>query len=136
MGENKHIEELNAFAKKYIKEIPEEKISKNFTSFVMQAIAKENVVKVIKPKALISKKSWFVVSILLLAILFIPFKETEKSFFTFPKLDFSFLEKLQIPNLLDSITVSNTALYTVFFFGLMLIAQVIFLKHHFNKRFD
>ena len=136
MGENKHIEELDTFAKKYIKEIPKETISKDFTSFVMQAVAKEKVVKTIKPKALISKKVWFIIAGIIMAVVLIPFKESENSLFNSINLNFSFLEKLQFSNMLESISVSNTVLYSVFFFGLMIIAQVIFLKNHFNKRFN
>ena len=136
MGENKHLEELDAFAKKYIKEIPEETISKDFTSFVMQAVTKEKVVKTVKPKALISKKAWVIISVIILAVVLIPFKESEESLFNSINLNFSFLEKIQFSNILESITISNTVLYSVFFFGLMIIAQIIFLKNHFNKRYN
>jgi hypothetical protein len=73
---------------------------------------------------------------LVFAAVFIPFKESEKSVLNLPKVDFSFLNKIQIPNLFDTISISNTVLYAVFLFGLLFIAQVVFLKNHFNKRFD
>ena len=136
MGENKHIEELDAFAKKYIKEIPQEKPSLDFTASIMQTIAKESTSKVFKTTALISKKAWFVIAAFVLAVLFIPFKESEKSLLNFPKVDLSFFDKIQIPNLFESFAVSNTVLYSVFFFGLMIIAQVVFLKNYYNKRFQ
>ena len=43
MGENKYIEELDTFSKKYVKEIQQEKPSLDFTSSIMQNIAKEKV---------------------------------------------------------------------------------------------
>ena len=136
MGENKHIEELDAFANKYVKEIPQEKPSFDFTASIMQTIAKESTSKVFKTSALISKKGWFVVLTVIVAALFVSFKETEQSLFNLPELDLSFFDKIQIPNLFESIAVSNTVLYAVLFFGLMIIAQVVFLKNHFNKRFN
>ena len=136
MGENKHIKELGAFARKYVKEIPQEKTSIDFTASIMQTIAKENTYKSLKFSVLISKKVWFVISALVLVILFVPFKESEKSLLSFSKVDLSFFDKIQIPNLFDSISVSNTVLYAAFFFGIMIIAQVVFLKNHFNKRFE
>jgi hypothetical protein len=101
----------------------------------METITKESASKVFKTTALISKKAWFVISLLVCGALFIPFKESEKSLLNLPKLDFSFLNKIQTPNLFETISISNTVLYAVFLFGLLFIGQVIFLKNHFNKRF-
>lgn len=135
MGENKHIEELDTFAEKYVKEIKQEQPSFDFTASIMETIAKESTAKVFKTTALISKKAWFVISVLLLAAIFIPFKTSNKEFLNLPKVNFSFFDKIQIPNLFESFTVSNTVLYSILFFGLMVIAQVVFLKNHFNKRY-
>ena len=134
MGENKHIEELDAFAKKYVKEIPLEKTSIDFTASIMQTILKENASNVFKTKALITKKGWFLIVSLLLVAIFVPFKQMKETSFTLPEVDFSFLSKFQIPNLFESIAVSNTVLYSVFFFGIMIFAQVVFLKGYFEKR--
>ncbi|WP_159950757.1 hypothetical protein [Polaribacter septentrionalilitoris] len=137
MGENKHIEELDAFAKKYVKEIAQEKPSIDFTASILDKIALEKSQKsVFKTKALISKKSWFAIFTLLLAIVLLSNKYSEKSVLEFPEVDFSFLDKIQIPNLFESLTISNSVLISVFLFGLMFIAQVVFLKKHFDKRFD
>mgnify|MGYP000704683358 FL=1 len=135
MGENKNIKELDAFAKKYVKEIEQEKPSLDFTASLMNKIVLETNSEVFKAKALITKKGWFVIATLLLAVVFIPFKTEEKSLLNLPDVDFSFFDKLQIPNLFESIAVSNTVLYAVFFFGLMIIAQVVFLKNHFDKKY-
>ena len=136
MEENKKNIELDTFAKKYIQEIKEESLSKDFTTSLMSAIVLENSKSVTVSKALISKKAWFVILSIVLAVVLIPFKSQEKPLFTMPELDFSFIEKIQIPNVLESFAVSNTVLYAIFLFGLMLIAQVLFLKNHLNKRFE
>lgn len=136
MGENKNIKEIDAFAKKYIREISQEKPSFDFTTSLMMKITQENRSEVFKTKALISKKGWFIISLLMIAVVFIPFKTSEKSLFNLPKVDFSFFDKIQISNVFESISVSNTVFYAIFFFGLMIFAQVVFLKKHFEKRYN
>ena len=136
MEENKQIKELDAFARKYVQEIKTESPSKDFTASLMNNIVLENAKSVINTKALISKKAWFVIFVSVIAVVLISFKASEKSLITSPKIDFSFLGKFQMPNFLESISVSNTVLYAIFFFGLMFMAQIIFLKNHFNKRFE
>jgi hypothetical protein len=136
MGENKHIKELDAFAKKYIQEIEIESPSKDFTSSLMQTLLAEQKSSVFKTTPLISKKVWVLIFGLIIAAILIPFGSSEKSLVNFPKIDFSFFDKIQMPNLFDSIALSNTVLYSIFFFGLMILVQIIFLKNHFNKRFD
>ncbi|APZ47984.1 hypothetical protein BW723_17510 [Polaribacter reichenbachii] len=135
MGENKHINELDAFAKKYVKEIEQEKPSADFTASLMKNILEGSRSKVFKTKALISKKGWAIISVLVLAIVLISFKSTEKSLFKTPELNFSFLDKIQVPELLSTVSLSKTVLYAIFFLGLMIVAQVVFLKNHFNKKF-
>lgn len=135
MGENKYIKELDAFAKKYVKEIEQQKPSLEFTNSLMDKLVLEKKTSAFKTTELISKKGWFAILLSLIAIIFIPFKSSEESFLNLPKVDFSFFDKFQMPNLFDSISISNIGLYAVFFFGFMLIAQVIFLKKHFENRF-
>lgn len=134
MEENKYIEELDAFAKKYVKEIPQEKPSIDFTAAIMHNIIEESRSSVFTPKALISKKGWFLIIGLLLVAIFVPFKQMKETSIKFPELDFSFLDAVEIPNLFDLISVSNTVLYALFLFGLMVMAQVVFLKGYFEKR--
>ena len=138
MGENKHITELDAFAKKYVNEIQEEVPSIDFTANLMQKIIAENhqFAKNVNSKPLISKKVWYCVAIAVVAVLCIPFKNKEETFLNLPEVDFSFLNKIQFSGLLETLAVSNTVLYAVVFFGIMLFAQVIFLKKYFNKRFN
>lgn len=136
MEENKKNKEIDIFAKKYIQEIKEESPSKDFTTSLMNAIILENSKSVTVSKALISKKAWFVILSIVFALVLIPFKSQKKSLFTIPELDFSFFNKIQVPNILENFSVSSTVLYAVFLFGLMLIAQVFFLKNHLNKRFE
>ena len=134
MGENKHIKELDAFAKKYIKEIPQSKVSDTFTNTLMDKLLVETKTSTIKNTPLISKKVWFLLSVVFTALLFYPFTSSKESSLQLPKFEFSFLDKIQIPNLLESFTITNITLYAFLFFGLMVIIQIGFLKNYFDKR--
>lgn len=134
MGENKHIKELDAFAKKYVKEIKAEKTASDFTSNLMSKINVLEVKTVYKSVPLISKKVWFALVAIFLALLIIPFGATNSGVLNLPKLDFSFLSKFQISGLLEMISISNTVFYTFLFFGIMIFVQIVFLKNHFDKK--
>ena len=134
MEENKHNEELEVFTKKYVKEIPQEKPSMDFTAAIMQNILAENRASVFTPKALITKKGWFLIIGLLLVAIFMPFKQMKETTIALPEINFSFFDKIQIPNLFESFYVSNTVLCALVFFGLMIMVQVVFLKGYFERR--
>lgn len=132
MGENKHVKELDAFAKKYIKDIEPEKPSVDFSSIVMQKINTDAKSSVYHTKALISKKVWFVLGALFVALFFIPFQES--SFINLS--DFSLFDEIQIPNILENLSVSSITFYAILFFGLMLFTQIFYLKRHFENRIN
>jgi len=135
MGENKHIDEIDAFAKKYVKEILTETPSIDFTSNLMKSITQlESVKSKIVYKPLISKKGWFVVFAAVIAVIFIPFKSSEKGWFTLPEMNLSFLEKLNFSGMTQNVTVSNTTFIIALIFGLLLSVQIIYLKGFFEKR--
>jgi hypothetical protein len=137
MGENKHIEEIHAFTKKYVKEIPTETPSLDFTSNLMKKIGElQSVKSAFKYKPLISKKAWFIVFVAIIALVFIPFKSTNESLFTLPEMNFSFLDKLNFSGLLDSITISNTTLYIAIAFSALVFIQIFYLKGHFEKQIN
>lgn len=135
MEENKHLEEFDVFAKKYLKEIEVETPSQNFTASLMKRIEVQKTA-IFNQKSLISKKGWFGVFCVVLMVLFSSNKTSENDILNLPKIDFSFLEENQISQLFHSISVSSTTMYAFFFFGLMILFQVVFLKNHFDKRFQ
>ncbi len=135
MGENKHIKEIDAFAKKYVKEIPTETPSVDFTSNLMKSIAQLAPVKsTLVYKPLISKKGWFVVGLAILAVVLIPFSTNKEEIVTLPKLDFSFLNKLSFSSVFENLAVSNTTFIITIIFGLFLLVQILFLKGFFEKK--
>ncbi|REH52484.1 hypothetical protein C7448_103219 [Tenacibaculum gallaicum] len=136
MGENKDIKELDAFAKKYINEIGEATPSIDFTANIMDAIVQEEQSSIYKVAPLISKKVWFVlVAILAVSILYVA-KVTPSSWLKIPELKMDYLSNIQLPNLFESITVSNLMLCACFFFTIMVFIQIYFLKNHFTRNFN
>ena len=136
MGENKHIKELDNFSKKYIKDIDTEKLSPEFTSELMKKIQVLNVYKVQSFTPLISKKVWFLIGFLLVAILSIPFSSNKESILSVPKLDVTFLNKFQLSNLFESVSISNTTFSIICLFGFMIFIQFIYLKKYFESRIN
>ena len=136
MGENKHIEEIDAFAKKYIKEIPVESPSVNFTANLMKTISQLQTEKTIVYKPLISKKGWFLVISAVIAIIVLTFKNSEEGLFTLPEMNFSFLEKLNFSGAFESVSVSTPTLYLAILFSVLIFIQIFYLKGYFEKQIN
>ncbi len=135
MGENKYIEELDVFTKKYIKEIKEETPSINFTNNLMNILQKENTF-IYKATPLISKKMWVALfSLLLISVLYVS-RGSSLGWLKMPKVNFNFLSKIQMPSIFETITISNTMLYACFFFTIMIFVQIFYLKNHLTKKFE
>lgn len=133
MGENKNIKNLDAFTKKYIKEIEIESPSVNFTANLMDVLLQKENVEVYKATPLISTKIWYLlIGIITASILYVS-KGTSLKPIKIPELNLGFLSEVQMPNLFEGLTVSNTMLYACFFFTLMFFGQVYMLKNHFTK---
>ncbi|PQJ73870.1 hypothetical protein [Polaribacter gangjinensis] len=135
MEEVKNQNELDAFAKKYVKEIELDSPSKDFTSLLMQRIENQKSV-VFSQQELISKKGWFAILTVAILVFFFSSKTSEKSMITIPELDFSFLSKMKFSQTFEFLSLSNITLIALLLFGGMLIFQLLYLKNHFDKRFE
>lgn len=135
MEEVKNQNELDAFAKKYVKEIELESPSKDFTVLLMQRIENQKSV-VFSQQELISKKGWFGIFSIILVVILFSSKTKEKSFLDFPKLDFSFIPSLKINQIFEMLSISNITLIAFLLFGGMLLFQLFYLKNYFDKRFE
>lgn len=133
MEENKN-KQLDAFLKKQIQEIPLDTPSQNFTSNIMDVLNKEAITQ-IQYKPLISKKIWFAVAAVILAVILIPFQKQEGGLLEKVSLDFSFLDKLNF-SVFEGLAVSNTAFYGLLFFAIMISVQVVYLKGYMDKKMD
>ncbi len=138
MGENKHINELDAFAKKHIQEIEVEKPSIDFTSSIMQSILAQSTLKKISYEPLISKKVWFIIIAAIISLFFIPIKAGKRSQEFLEKVDLSFNTNLELPNLLESLSfdVSNSFSYAILLCAVMIIVQIVVLKNYFQNRMN
>ncbi|WP_397447210.1 hypothetical protein [Polaribacter sp. R77954] len=134
MGENKHIKELDVFARKYVKEIPQEQLPIDFTSNLMQKIHLEPKANVFKTQALISKKGWFSIAAFAILTLLLAFNTSRKDNLNIPKINFSFFDLLQDSHILKGFSLSTTTVYAFIFFGLMIAIQFTYLKKYFDKR--
>lgn len=137
MEENKHSKELDAFAKKYMAELLENAPSSNFTANVMKSI--EQLAYAKKPlayKPLISIKGWLLIAIAIAGLLFRSIKSTTSEWFALPKINFSFLEKIQVNHFIDQISISGITLSIVLIFGLMLSIQIFYLNGFYTRKFN
>lgn len=136
MGENKHIEEIHAFTKKYLNEIPTESPSIDFTKNLMDKIAEIQPEKEIVYKPLISKKGWFLVAASIIAIILLPFKNSEEGLFTLPEVNFSFFEKMSFSGIFESVNVSTTTASLLVLFSILFFIQIFYLKGEFERRIN
>lgn len=132
MGENKHITELDTFAKKYVSELKEEEVPVDFTKNVMHSVLQVTPAYDFKTKnPLISKVGWFFIAIIFTSALYVAFKDkTSLGILDLPKLEFSLTESLQI----EAFSISLVTVYAFLFFGLMLFIQIYLLNNYFSKR--
>ncbi len=133
MGENKHIEELDAFAKKYVKDVEQELPTFDFTSSVMNKITEVEISSVYKTTPLISKKVWVLLfSLLTICIVYVSKGKSIFSNWNMPE-KFKISTNFEFPDLFQGITVSNTMLTACFFFTLLIFIQIYLFKNRFEK---
>lgn len=128
---DKHIEKL---VDKTMKKASLESPSFNFTNTVMTQVKalENNTITTYKP--LISKPMWFTILIITLAIVFyivFGMNTAEASWLNF--IDLSILTDNKFSDAMSGFKVSNTVMYGVVLFGIMLFIQVPILKHYFDK---
>lgn len=136
MEKNKQDLKEDIFLKKYLQEIDLESPNSNFTNNIMDTLLQEEKKTVLKNEPLISKKMWFVVYGFIAICVWLLYSDNTTSSIKFPSVDLSFLNKIQIPNLFDNLSISNTLFYAIAFFTAMVFVQIMYLKNHFNKRFE
>ena len=126
---NKHIE---TFVDKVMKSSTLETPSFDFTSKVMLHVSATSTSTVTVYKPLISKTAWVIMLLLTTVIIvYSLFSKDTSTLGLFDKLDFSKVFKL-----FSGVKISQTAMYSLLMFAVMLFIQVPLLKHYFNKRFE
>ncbi|WP_075341326.1 hypothetical protein [Tenacibaculum agarivorans] len=131
MEENKHIEELDAFAKKYITDIEPDTPSIDFTSNLMEAIHETENASVFKPTPLISSKVWIVLFVILItSIIYVSNGESIAKLWQFK---FNYSLNNIVPDFLNTLSISNIMLYACFFFTVLIFVQIYLLKARFEN---
>jgi len=126
---NKHIDQ---FVDKVMKTSKLETPSFNFTAKVMSQITETSRSTVTVYKPLISKTTWVILFLLTVGMVgFSFFNKDTSTLGWFDKFDFSI-----VSNLFSGVKISQTTMYSLLMFGVMLFIQIPLLKHYFNKRFE
>ena len=126
---NKDLEQL---VDKVMKSSTLETPSFDFTSKVMSQVTADSKSSVTVYKPLISKTVWVILLLLTAGLV-------SYSFFSNDSETLGWLDRLdlsEISNLFSGIKISNTVMYSLLMFTLMLFIQIPLLKHYFNKRFQ
>jgi hypothetical protein len=139
MDTDKEIEQLvEKMMKKTFLDTP----SIDFTSNIMSKVLEIKTSKVTVYKPLISKKVWGIIAFAVVALVFYSVfgVETKASGFL-NTIDLSLFTNNKIVNTISSFKtssfqVSKTFGYAFMFLGIMICVQILFLKHHFNRRFE
>lgn len=135
MENHKNQEQLDAFTRKIIKEIPLEGPSKDFTKNIMSAVAKKQSIHT-KFVPLISWKTWGIAAVFILGLFFLPSQKSEDSMLDKIPFEFSFSDLFdKIPSI-EGVTFSNLTVYAFLLFAIMMSIQIFYLKGFFEKRFN
>ncbi|OUR95598.1 hypothetical protein A9Q87_00320 [Flavobacteriales bacterium 34_180_T64] len=131
---NKHID---SFTKKLFKDASMESPSFDFTANIMSQVNALSATNVTVYKPLISKRTWILISIAVLALIayFIFGSQLESSGW-FSTIDFTVVSENKFTEALSGFKMSKTLMYTIVFLGLMVCVQITYLKHNFDKRFE
>ena len=129
MSDNKE-KQLDEWSKKLFATTFLETPSFDFTAQVMKEVGLLSENKSVKYTPLISKKVWFIIGLVFTGLLgfavFSKVLNTESWFST--------RSNIKVTALIPELSVSNTALYAIVLFGIMLLIQLPLLKQYFNNR--
>ena len=136
MNENadKHLDNLS---RKVIGKSAIESPSFDFTATVMSQIKELGKSKATTYVPLISKRVWFVLALATIGIvIYSIFGTSTTDSGLLDKIGMERFSNIEFNNPLDNFNVSQTLVYAVALFALMLCIQIPFLKHYFNKRYE
>ena len=126
---NKHLEK---FVDKTMKSSALETPSFDFTSKVMSQVTSTSRSGVTVYKPLISKTTWGILLVLTVGlVVYSVFSKDTINLTWFDQLDLS-----KVSNIFSGFKISNTVMYSLLMFAVMLFIQVPVLKHYYNKRFE
>jgi len=129
-------QQLDKLAKKVMQSSSLESPSIDFTANIMAKVEASATSNITVYKPLISKRSWIIISILLIGSLFYSVLGNNfESSGWFNNVDFSIISNNKITEAISGITFSKTLMYAVGLCGLMFFIQIPMMKHYLDKRF-
>ena len=126
-------------------EITTEKVVKNylespsddFTQKVLSQVLKLNTSTKTVYQPLIPAKVWSIAVILgVLVLVYTINGNSGANLLNLPTLDLSFITDNVVLRSFSKISLNHTFYYAIIFLGIMIAAQVIFLKNHFDKKLN
>ncbi len=119
-----------------VKEAELDTPSSDFLHNVMKHIEIADAKKTYTYRPLISKKTWFVIGLHILAIVFGLTFMSKPETSIFNPIDFSFLNSIKIENPFSRFVLSKATIYGFLFLGILFFVQVNFLKKIIDRRFS
>ena len=128
---------LDKLAKKVIGSSSLEKPSLDFTTNIMAKVEDLSKSHITVYKPLISKRSWLLISILVIGSLsYGIFGSGLEGLGWFDTIDFSIISNNKVTEAISGITFSKTLMYAVGLCGLLFFVQIPMMKHYFDKRLE
>jgi|AntAceMinimDraft_7_1070363.scaffolds.fasta_scaffold04458_4 hypothetical protein len=134
---------IEKFTKYIMKEAQVESPSPDFLNKVMNSVKIESEIssfKVYQP--LISKPAWVIITTVFVALIIFILTSTSGNYDILSSLDFSFFDKLssihivdKIPSIhiFDNIHFSNIFTFSIMFFSVLVIFQIVVIKNYINR---
>ena len=124
--------DLEKFIDKVMKSSTLETPSFDFTAKVMSQVTSTSKSTVTIYKPLISKTTWGILLLLTVGlVVYSVYSKDTINLGWFDQLDLS-----KVSNIFSGLKISNTVMYSLLMFAIMLFIQVPMLKHYYNKRFE
>ena len=128
---------LDKLAKKAMQSSLLESPSLDFTANIMAKVEASAISHLTVYKPLISKRSWLLISILVIGGLsYGIFGSGLESLGWFDNIDYSMISNNKVTQAISGITFSKTLIYAVGFCGLLFFIQIPMMKHFFDKRLE
>ncbi|HMC01481.1 MAG TPA: hypothetical protein VKN14_10650 [Flavobacteriaceae bacterium] len=126
---------LDRLVNKMMKDVFLETPSKNFETNVMASVNNLSVRKTLIYKPLISKSVWILLAFSFIVFMgYLIFGITWQDSESLISINFDYLFNNKITQMLSNIKFSNTFTYAIFSLAFMVVIQIRFLKHYFDKR--
>lgn len=131
MKQVKNIEEITKYL---IKEAQFELPSEGFLNKVLDSVKQERERTLSKAYTpIIPKSIWILIGVLLVAISIYTLTGTSENSNLLPNIDLSFMNKFNFIKLVEKIQVSNTFTYTIVFFSILAMFQLLVIKNYYTK---